>query len=153
MTTTGGKAFVDTNVLLRAFNDPLPHHLEAKSLVYHYLDANTELWISRQIIREYLVQVTHPRSFPQTMTVDVVLNQLKGIQEIFKVADETAEVTTQLLDLLKTYPTGGKQVHDANIVATMLVNGVDTLLTMNVANFRRFEDRITLVPLGLESSS
>ena len=63
------------------------------------------------------------------------------------VADETPEVTDQLLELLRTYPTRGKQVHDANIVATMLVNGVDTLLTMNVADFQRFHDRINLIPL------
>lgn len=47
----------------------------------------------------------------------------------------------------KEYPTRGKQIHDANIVATMLVNGVDTLLTMNVADLQRYQGRITLVPL------
>ncbi len=81
------------------------------------------------------------------LNIDEILLQLENIQQTFKIADETAEVTAQLLDLLKTYPTGGKQVHDANIVATMLVNGVDTLLTMNVDDFRRFEGRIKLLPL------
>ena len=32
----------------------------------------------------------------------------------------------------------GKQVHDANIVATMLAHGVGRLLTFNVADFQRF---------------
>ena len=40
---------------------------------------------------------------------------------------------------------GGKQVHDANIVATMLANGVTPLLTFNAADFRRFGSRIELV--------
>jgi len=85
------------------------------------------------------------------MQIDDVLKLLDEIRNSFRIADETAEVTAQLLQLLKQYPTGGKQVHDANIVATMLVHGVDTLLTMNVVDFQRFQDRITLVPLRADA--
>ena len=51
----------------------------------------------------------------------------------------------QLLDLVRSVPMGGKQVHDANIVATMLAHGVGRLLTLNAADFRRFADRIELI--------
>ena len=147
MTTTGGKAFVDTNMLLRAFSENMALHRQAKALIFEMVAADSELWISRQVIREFLVQCTHPRTFPVPMQIEDVLRLLDEIRNSFRIADETAEVTAQLLQLLKQYPTRGKQVHDANIVATMLVNGVDTLLTMNVADFQRFQDRITLVPL------
>ncbi len=40
---------------------------------------------------------------------------------------------------------GGRQVHDANIVATMLAHGETRLLTANRSDFRRFEPRIELV--------
>ncbi|MFO0801829.1 MAG: hypothetical protein U0791_01715 [Gemmataceae bacterium] len=36
-------------------------------------------------------------------------------------------MTRQLLLLLQSIPCGGKQVHDANIVASMLVRGVPNL--------------------------
>lgn len=42
-------------------------------------------------------------------------------------------------------PLGGKQVHDANLVATMHAYGIDHLLTLNAADFRRFEPRIALL--------
>jgi len=45
------------------------------------------------------------------------------------------------------HPTRGKQVHDANLVATMLVHGVTRLLTFNVADFRRFGAVIALEPV------
>ena len=32
----------------------------------------------------------------------------------------------------------GKQVHNANVVATMLVHSVDTLVPSNVSDFARF---------------
>jgi len=151
MTTTGGKAFVDTNVLLRATISAQSLTREAEALIQQQLKAGVELWVSRQIIREYLVQVTRPQSFMEPLSFVEVQQRFNDIHNVFHIADETAEVTAQLLQLLKQYPTGGKQVHDANIVATMLVNGVDTLLTMNVADFRRFEDRIRLVPLAADA--
>ena len=39
---------------------------------------------------------------------------------------------------------GGRQVHDANIVATMLAHGERRLLTLNARGFRRYGDRIEL---------
>ena len=42
---------------------------------------------------------------------------------------------------------GGKQVHDANVIATMLAHGVGTVVTMNLADFARFERYVGLVEL------
>ena len=39
---------------------------------------------------------------------------------------------------------GGRQIHDANIVAAMLAHGERRLLTFNTADFRRYGDRIEL---------
>jgi predicted nucleic acid-binding protein len=66
----------------------------------------------------------------------------------FQIADENETVTQNLFALLEQVPIGGKQVHDANIVATMQSVGVTQLLTLNTADFRRFEPGITL--LGLD---
>jgi hypothetical protein len=65
-----------------------------------------------------------------------VLEQVRLFTEHFEVADDTTMVTAQLLTLLTELPGGGKQVHDANIVATMLAFDIPTLLTQNVGDFR-----------------
>jgi predicted nucleic acid-binding protein len=144
---TSGKAFLDTNILLRQMIEQSPLHQEAKQLVQDQLEARVELWISRQVIREFIVQVTRPQSFMRPITMRQLDFQVRTMRTVFKIADETEEVTTQLLALMKAYPTGGKQVHDANIVAAMLVNGIDTLLTTNVEDMQRFADRITILSL------
>jgi predicted nucleic acid-binding protein len=41
----------------------------------------------------------------------------------------------------------GKQVHDANVIATMLAHGVGTVVTMNVTDFARFERYVSLAEL------
>lgn len=147
MTTTAAKAFVDTGVLLRAIHTTIPLHREADALIKRVQKQGYELWISRQVIREYLVQVTRPQAYQDLVPLDEVLAHLRTMQSLFQVADDTAEVTAQLVALLQAFPTGGKQVHDANIVATMLAYRIDTLLTANVEDMKRFEDRITIIPL------
>jgi predicted nucleic acid-binding protein len=145
MVMMAGKAFVDTNILLRAIIRQLDQHIEAEALIRKMWNDEVELWISRQVIREYLVQATHPRSFEPSLTVKQVLDQMEIITTLFRVADETHDVTTLLFSLLKSYPTAGKQVHDANLVATMLANNIDTLLTLNIDDFKRFGDKIKIV--------
>lgn len=140
-----GNAFVDTNVLLRAIHHTLPNHLETNTLIYQMWDDDVELWISRQVIREYLVQVTHPNTFRVPETLAEIMEDIANIRSLFRIVDETRETTDQLLKLLQKYPTVGKQIHDANIVATMMVNGIDTLLTINVADMKRFSAEIKVI--------
>jgi len=145
---TDARAFVDTNILLRALYPQMKLHQEARGLIRRMWDDGIELWISRQILREFIAQATHPKTiFPPTTIVEV-MTQIDVAQTLFFVADETQAVTDQLLFLLRTYPTYGKQTHDANIIATMLANQINTLLTMNVVDFKRFSSRVRLITLA-----
>ncbi len=63
----------------------------------------------------------------------------------FDVLEDGPEVSARLVELCRTVRLAGRQVHDANIVATMLAHGEDRLLTMNRSDFRRFEPQIEVV--------
>jgi hypothetical protein len=91
------------------------------------------------------VQTTHPNTFANPLPIAAVKEQLANILSICRVADDTGAVTEILLELLVTHPTRGKQVHDTNIVATLLANEIGMLVTLNVVDFRRFDDRIRLL--------
>jgi predicted nucleic acid-binding protein len=77
----------------------------------------------------------------------MVVERVRFFQTQFRVAEDNAQVTEKLLSLMQQIAIGGKQVHDANIVATMQAYGIDQLLTHNVADFARFSAHITLLPL------
>lgn len=145
MMTMGGKVFLDTNIVLRAFHDDFAEHARVQALFDRLIAEDTQFFISRQVIREYLVQATHPRTFVEPLSPESLIRHVQQIKRICSVLDETERVTGQLMQLIKDYPTRGKQVHDANIVATMLAYELDTLLTLNVADFKRFSNVITLV--------
>jgi predicted nucleic acid-binding protein len=145
MVMMGVKIFLDTNILLRSTVQAFPHYPEIQAYVAKYLADDSELWISRQVIREYLVQTMRPQAFMKPMTPERAIKQVKSMQQVFQIADETSTTTRELLQLIQSFPVGGKQIHDANIVATMLTNDIDTLITLNTSDFKRFADKITLL--------
>jgi predicted nucleic acid-binding protein len=63
----------------------------------------------------------------------------------FSVLEDGPPVWDKLMDLSRRYSFGGRQVHDANVVATMLAHGERRLLTFNEADFRRFTPLIEVV--------
>jgi predicted nucleic acid-binding protein len=67
------KAFVDTNILLRAYHNTFPEHNRVRKLFDRIIDEDYEMWISRQVVREYLVQMTHPRTFTEPRPIDAIL--------------------------------------------------------------------------------
>ena len=70
---------------------------------------------------------------------------MSALLSTYEILEDGPVVTDQLLDLCRSTPAGGKQIHDANIAATMLAYGERRLLTLNAADFRRYTDRIELV--------
>ena len=74
----------------------------------------------------------------------MVLEQITQFIMCFEVADDTAAVTEQLVKLMANVQIGGKQAHDANIVASMLAYDIPCLLTHNVRDFERFGDVIKI---------
>lgn len=131
--------FVDTCVLVYANVAEAPLHQAALSAGLHQAhDNGRTLWISRQVLREFAAVRSRPQTFTRSSDPALIVERLATFEKEFEVADDTAVVTGQLRRLMGEVALGGKQVHDANIVATMLANGIPTLLTHNVSDFTRF---------------
>ena len=101
--------------------------------------------ISRQIVREYLAVVTRPQDWADPLTADEAVSDVNRMLNTYQILEDGPTVTSTLLALLQDTAVGGRQIHDANIVATMLAYGERRLLTFNTADFRRFGDRIELI--------
>jgi predicted nucleic acid-binding protein len=139
--------FVDTNVLVAANVATHPRHAVALQRLKDLSAGGAHFWISRQVLREYLATLTRPQTFALPQPVNVLLAQVAYFQSKMQVADETASVTANLLALLQSVPLGGKQVHDANVVATMQTFGIPRLLTDNSSDFNRFVSLIAILTL------
>ena len=95
--------------------------------------------------------MTRPNAISIELHREKIIQAVRNFEEDFVVLNEGAEVTKKLLELTEKIPVSGKQIHDANIVATMLVNGIAEILTHNVSDFKRFAPGIKIIPLGREA--
>lgn len=147
-TTTSDPVFVDANILVHSRSTASPFHSAAEAKLKALFQANTPVWASRQVFREFASALTRPQNYRlRPVPISDVIRDVIYFESVFTIADETTAVTKRWLDLLARIPCGGKQVHDANIVATMLVHSVPNLLTHNTADFQRYHHLITIIPL------
>lgn len=142
-------AFVDTNILSYAQLAKSPFHLQAKARLLEFEAQGVELWISRQILREYLAVMTRPGTLTGQIPVADLIRDTQDFEAQFRIAEDSQIVTENLRTILRQVAVGGKQVHDANIVATMQAYGIPQLLTHNVGDFTRFGRLITVLPLEI----
>ena len=141
MTTAGNLLFVDTNVLLTATDESRPLHSRAIQLLARATGQELSLVASGQVVREYLVVATRPieRNGLGLSVTDAEANVNEFLRHL-ELYDETAGVSRRLRQLAMAHNLHGKRIHDANIVATMTVHGIYTLLTQNGADFAPFKD-------------
>ena len=137
--------FIDTNVLVYSRVPGSPDHDVARAMLDRALQGSEPLRISRQVIREYLSVVTRPQTWPVAITRDEALDDVNRLVSTFEILEDGPAVTENLIALCREVSVGGRQIHDANIVATMLTHEERRLLTFNTSDFRRYAHRIELV--------
>jgi predicted nucleic acid-binding protein len=147
-TKEDNRLFVDTNILVYAAVSQSPFHADARQTIHSRQEAGFDLWISRQVLREYLATLSRPQTFSIPQPIEVLVKDVRKLQDCFSIAEDGPAVTAKLLELLETLPVGGKQIHDANIVATMLAYDIRAILTHNSDDYARFADIITVSPLA-----
>ena len=140
--------FIDTNVLVRARFTGAPDHGIARAWLRGALAGTERLRISRQILREYLAVVTRPQIWSRPLAMPDALQDVSWFVATFDLLEDGPDVTRELTTLCRGIPIGGRQIHDANIVATMAAHGEGRLVTFDQADFRRYGDHILLVDIA-----
>ncbi|HWF46608.1 MAG TPA: type II toxin-antitoxin system VapC family toxin [Bryobacteraceae bacterium] len=139
--------FVDTNVLLYASFSEFPLAPTARRRMNALAHENASFWTSRQVLREFLAVSTRPGTLQDGPPIRDILAAARSWERQLRVAEDDAEVTAHLLSLLEDPGARGKQVHDANIAATMRRYAIPYLLTHNSADFARYSPWLAILPL------
>jgi predicted nucleic acid-binding protein len=124
--------FVDTNILVFATDASSPFESAAETELGEWRKQGTDLYISVQVLREYLAVTTRlaptqntPPDYP------AILGNMASFRSAFHVLEDTRLVSEKLGELVQRFGVKGRQVHDASIAATMLTHGLQHLLTHN----------------------
>lgn len=137
-------SFVDTNVVVNAPNPSATDHRRARGAVDR-LRRDGPIAISRQIMREFLAVISRPQRWGGNVSTCLAVKAANGLARTFLVLDGRPLAWAQMMRSCGLHSFGGKQVHDANIVATMLAHGRARLLTFNAKRFRRFVPLIEII--------
>jgi len=148
-TRVADRVVLDTNVLLAATDEGRREHARSLFALEKWPALGTAVYISGQILREYLAVATRPveRNGLGLSRVDAVANAA-AMRERLHLLDENRHVADRLADLVAQVDCSGKQIHDANVVATALVHGVEAIATANTADFDRYRHLVTIIDVA-----
>jgi predicted nucleic acid-binding protein len=137
-------SFVDADVLVYATATGAPFRVQARAALAR-LATGGALSVSRQILREYIAVMTRQENWGKPLALSEATTDTTAFIRGFTVFEDGPAVWDRLRELSQRYSFGGRQVHDANIVATMLAHGERRLLTFNEADFQRFTPLVEVV--------
>ena len=131
---------IDTNILLRRQDaDQAQLGVAARALI-HLRGQGERLCVARQNLIEFRNVASRPLDKNglglSATEADLELDKAERDFDTLPENDVNYAVWRQLI---AAKGVSGKQVHDARLVASMLVYGITHLLTFNGADFRRFE--------------
>ncbi len=129
----------DTNVLLRFAYRPDPQHAVVLSAVKKLKDGGDKIHILPQNCVEFWNVFTRPAARNGFgLSIQQTNHSLRLVEKIFPLLPDDARIHQEWRKLVLTFNVSGVQVHDARIVAAMLVHQITHILTFNVSDFTRY---------------
>jgi len=76
--------FLDTNILVYANVSESPFHQAAVQAIENLYDAGIGLWISRQVLREFLITLSRPQALMNSRPVALIIERTRFFKLNFK---------------------------------------------------------------------
>ena len=130
---------LDTNILIHARREELPHHPQARQLLKRLAEGAAAWAIPWPCIYEFLRVITHAKVFHPPTDVDIALEDLTSLvaSPSLVLLGEGPKHFSHLRRALEAGEVRGNLIHDAHIAALAIEHGVTELLTLD-RDFARF---------------
>jgi predicted nucleic acid-binding protein len=140
---------VDTNILLRITRRSDPQHKLVDTALSLLAGAGTTLHYTHQNIAELWNAMTRPvERNGLGLSIAETERQVRAIEDGMVLLPDNEAVYREWRRIVVHYGVCGVQVYDARLAATMYAHSVGHILTLNVADFSRFDG---LAPIHPES--
>jgi predicted nucleic acid-binding protein len=137
---------LDTNTLLRTVHKQHAHNAIATKAIDALRYRNESLCFAQQNIVEFCAVATRPVIVNGLgLTVEQAFTEVEALQKFFYLLPEKP-LHSIWEQLVLRYKVSGKNVHDARLVAAMIVHGVGEILTFNTQDFVRYTEIVVLDP-------
>ena len=130
---------VDTNVLLRFADREHPLHSQVRAAVRTLRAEGHSLRATPQNCVEFWNVATRPIDKNGLGLLPADADRLlRLVERLFPMLPDSPAMYPQWRQLVVSYNVSGVQVHDARLVAAMIVHSVTHILTFNVTDFVRY---------------
>lgn len=138
----------DTNILLRFLLRNDPAYPTVRRAVRLLKSRREQLVTTPQNIAEFWNVCTRPATARGGLGLSVEATDMRVrlLERHFRVLPDTPAIYPMWRRLVLAQNVSGVQVHDARIIAAMLVHGVTHLLTFNVRDFNRYQTITAVAP-------
>jgi len=141
---------VDTNILLRAARRADPQHQVASTSLARLANQGALLYYTPQNIAELWNTMTRPVTRNGLgLTAVEADREVRAIESGMILLPDNEGVYREWRRIIVQHGVLGVQVHDARLAASMMVHGVTSILTFNVADFSRFTGLSALHPSNI----
>jgi predicted nucleic acid-binding protein len=140
---------IDSNILLRiSRRDDRDYPIVAHALE-RLLRGDAALYYTHQNIAEFWNVWTRPvRNNGFGLTGETAAREIMKFESMMEFAADSGAIYGKWRQIVRDYAVTGVQVHDARLVAAMLIHGIPNLLTLNVADFARYDEVIRVFHPG-----
>ena len=141
------RVLLDTNILLRSAQPTHPLCSEAASAVSKLLRQEDAVFFCSQNIAEFWNVATRPAEVNGLgFSHEEALQEVASIESLPTLLPDIPAIYPVWKQLVQDHRVQGVKVYDARLVAIMSVYTIDTVLTFNVADFKRYGDVSAIHP-------
>jgi predicted nucleic acid-binding protein len=138
----------DTNILLRFLLRYDPAYLAIRQAVRILKTRREQLVTTPQNITEFWNVCTRPTTARGGLglSIEATERRVRLLERHFHVLPDSPGIYQEWRTLVLAHGVVGVQVHDARLAAAMKMHGVTHILTINVADFRRYPGITAVAP-------
>jgi len=144
------RVLVDTNILLRSAQPNHPLCSPATHAVSKLIRQKDAVFFCSQNIAEFWNVATRPADLNGLgFSHEEVLQEVSSIEKLLILLPDVPAVYAAWKEIVRDHKVQGVKVYDARLVATMNVYAVESVLTFNAPDFKRYTSIAALHPSSI----
>lgn len=143
---------IDTNIILRLAQPEHPMYADAFNAIATLIRREESYYLTSQNLIEFWRTCTRPLDKNGLgMTITEAERELTQLESNFPILWDLRQIYPQWRRLVVIYSVMSVNVHDARLVAAMLVHGLTHVLTFNTSDFARYAEITAVHPTAIIS--
>jgi predicted nucleic acid-binding protein len=144
------RVLVDTNILLRSAQPNHPLGAQATHAVSKLIRQKDAVFFCSQTIAEFWNMATRPGDRNGLgLSHEEALQEVASIERLLTLLPDIPAIYVVWKEIVRDHKVQGVKVYDARLVATTNIYAVESVLTFNAADFKRYKSITALHPSSI----